>query len=289
MSLSGLVVLPETTPVSQWEVESKTSELVRWWLGQRLKKLESLSSDSMAINPFLAPIVMGLHGLSDFDGLAGFLLGGHLSSGHNTGFGKLIDEKVLPQVFGTTKLTSKFRKENRMVSGAMFDEIDHLVPRKDGTAALLSLKSGKWTIQLSMAVQLNRQFEQLVTRRREGLLDFSDIVVGVTYGTSDTLTDKYDIARGINTGAFHDVRNLTEHVHVHVGRDFWRWINYGEEQTQEWLISAILNAVSKFRQNRPGVAERTAEYRDAFVDQFDSRIGDDGSIDWANILRDING
>ena len=26
----------------------------------------------MAINPFLAPIIMGLHGLNDFDGLAGF-------------------------------------------------------------------------------------------------------------------------------------------------------------------------------------------------------------------------
>lgn len=289
MSLSGLVVLPEATPVSKSRVESKASEVVNWWLNQRLRKLKSLSSDSMAINPFLAPIVMGLHGLSDFDGLAGFLLGGHLSNGHNTGFGKLMDEKVLPQVFGTTKLTSKFRNENPMVSGAMFDEIDHLVPRKDGTVALLSLKSSKWSIQLSMAVQLNRQFEQLVMRRRESLLDFSDIVMGITYGTSDTLTDKYDIARGINTGAFHDVRDLTEHVHVHVGRDFWMWINYGEEQTQDWLISAILGVVSEFQQQNPGVAELTSKYRDAFVDQFGSRIGDCGSIDWANILRDING
>ena len=165
--------------------------------------------------------------------------------------------------------------------------ISSLAP--DGTAALLSLKSSKWTIQLSMAVQLNRQFQQLVEHRRDGLLDFSDVMLGVVYGTPDTLTDKYNIARGINTGAFHDVHDLTEHVHVSVGRYFWGWINYGEEQTQDWLIAAILAEVSKFQQDNPSVAERTTEYRDAFVNQFSSRIGDDGSIDWANILRDING
>ena len=289
MPLIELVALPQTTPVLQGKIESETNRLIRWWLNQRLKKLKGLSSKSMAVNPFLAPIIMGLHGLNDFDGLAGFLLGGHLSGGHNTGFGKLLDEKMLPQIFGTTKLTPKFRTANPIVSGSTFDEIDHLVPRADGTAALLSLKSSKWTIQLSMAVQLNHQFQRLVERRSEGLLDFSDIMIGVMYGTSDTLTDKYPIARGINTGADHHVQNLTEHVHVTAGREFWGWINYGEDQTQDWLAAAILTAVNKFQQDNPSVAEQTTAYRDAFVDQFNNRIGDDGSIDWANILRDING
>ena len=289
MPLSDLVTLPQTTPIPQNKIECETNKLIRWWLNQRLKKLKDLSSESMAINPFLAPIIMGLHGLNDFDGLAGFLLGGHLSGGHNTGFGKMLDEKMLPQIFGTTKLSSKFRAANQMTSGPAFDEIDHLVPRIDGTTALLSLKSSRWTIQLTMAVQLNHQFQQLVERRREGLLDFSDIMIGVMYGTTDTLTDKYDIARGINTGAFHNVLDLTEHVHINVGRDFWRWVNYGEGQTQDWLIAAILTAVSKFQQDNPGVAEQTTAYRDAFVNQFSSRIAADGSIDWANILRDING
>ena len=289
MPLSDLVVPPETTPIPRGEIESETNKLIRWWLNRRLKKLESLSSESMALNPFLAPIVMGLHGLNDFGELAGFLLGGHLSGGHNTGFGKLMDEKLLSQTFGTAKLTPRFRAANRLLLDPAFDEIDHLVPRPDGTAALLSLKSSKWTIQLTMAVQLNRQFQQFVEHRRHGLLDFSDIMIGVMYGTSDTLTDKYDIARGINTGASHDVKDLTEHVHVSAGRDFWMWINYGEEQTQDWLIAAILAAVSEFQRENPGVAERTTEYRHAFVNQFSSRIDDDGSIDWANILRDING
>ena len=289
MPLIDLVALPQTTPVPQGKIESETNRLIRWWLNQRLKKLKGLSSESMALNPFLAPIIMGLHGLNDFDGLAGFLLGGHLSGGHNTGFGKMLDEKMLPQIFGTTKLTSKFRAANPMVSGPAFDEIDHLVPRTDGTVALLSLKSSRWTIQLTMAVQLNRQFQQLVERRREGLLGFSDVMIGVMYGTVDDLTDKYDIARGINTGAFHNVEPLTEHVHVTAGREFWGWVNYGEGQTQDWLIAAILVAVNKFQQENPSVAEQTTAYRDAFVNQFSSRIGDDGSIDWANILRDING
>ena len=289
MPLKDLAALPQATPIPQGKIESGTNTLIRWWLNQRLKKLEGLSSESMALNPFLAPIIMGLHGLNDFDGLAGFLLGGHLSSGHNTGFGKLLDEKMLPQIFGTTKLTSNFRVANPMVSGSAFDEIDHLVPRADGTVALLSLKSSRWTIQLAMAVQLNHQFHFLVERRREGLLDFSDVMIGVLYGTSDGLTDKYDIARGINTGANHSVQDLTEHVHISVGRDFWSWINYGEGQTQDWLIAAIVAAVSKFQQENPSVAKKTTAYRDAFVNQFSGRIGGDGSIDWANILRDING
>ena len=243
----------------------------------------------MALNPFLAPIIMGLHGYSNFEGLAEFLLGGHLSGGHNTGFGKLIDEKLVPRIFGTTELTTKYRDTHPMVSGSTFDEIDHLVPRTDGTVALLSLKASKWSIQLTMAVQLNHQFERLIERRHEGLLDFSDIVLGIEYGTLDTLTDKYDIARGINTGASHDVRDLTEHVHVHVGRDFWKWINYGEEETQDWIFAAILSTVSEFRKENPNIADFTTKYRDAFVDEYSGRINKDGSIDWANILQDING
>ena len=116
-------------------MESGTNTLIQWWLNQRLKNLECLSSESIAFNPFLAPIIMGRHGFNDFDGLAGFLLGGHLSGGHNTGFGTLLDEKMLPQVFGTTKLTSNFRVANQMIPGPAFDEIDHLVPRN---------LAGKW-------------------------------------------------------------------------------------------------------------------------------------------------
>ena len=289
MALNELVNLPQVTPVPQSRIASETNRLIRWWLNQRLTKLRGLSSESMAINPFLAPIIMGLHGLNDFGGLADFLLGGHLSGGNNTGFGKLLDEKLLPQVFGTTKLTRKFRTDNPMVSGPAFDEIDHLVPREDGTVALLSLKSSRWTIQLTMAVQLNHQFQQLIGRRREGLLGFSDVMIGVMYGTSNDLTDKYNIARGINTGANHDVQDLTEHVHVSAGREFWTWINYGEDRTQDWLIDAILAEGSRFQKDNPNVAALTTAYRDAFVDQFSGRISEDGKINWLDILRDING
>ena len=52
-------------------------------------------------------------------------------------------------------------------------------------------------------MQLNRTFEQLIKLRDEGTLKYSKIVVGVFYGTHDTLTDKYDIMRGINRGAVH--------------------------------------------------------------------------------------
>lgn len=203
MPLDDLVQVPTQAPVPQQDVQAGTKQLTKWWLKQRVTKLQGLSSESMAVNPFLAPIVMGLNGFTTFDELAAFLLGGYLVGGNNTGFGKLIDEKLLPRVFGTTKLTRLFRQQNPIVRGAAFDEIDHLVPGPNGTVRLLSLKSSRWTIQLAMAVNLNRQFQGLVASRRDGLLEFSDIVVGVVYGTDASLTDKYDILRGINRGAFH--------------------------------------------------------------------------------------
>ena len=38
----------------------------------------------------------------------------------------------------------------------------------------------------------------LMSADLDGLLEFDQIVVGVIYGTRESLTDKYDIIRGIN-------------------------------------------------------------------------------------------
>ena len=144
----------------------------------------------MSLNPFLAPILYDLHHATGFGDLADLLLAGHLMTGHNTSFGKLIDEKILPKLLaatGTYKLNSAYRAATPPLNEACFDRIDHLVPKIKGKPSLLSLKASRWTIQLESAVGLNAGFAEIVADHSDL---FDEIVVGVFYGASDKLSDK---------------------------------------------------------------------------------------------------
>lgn len=268
------------------------SDQIVWWMGERQKKLVELRHETMSVNPFLLPLIFGIHQFQNFDELAEFLVAAHMSTGYATGFGKLIDEKILPQVFGTTKL-DKATRRGRPHSMSAFDEIDHIIPAtRDNPAKLLSLKAGRWTIQLTMAVQLNRAFKELLDLRDSKALGehiFDEIAVGVFYGTKDTLTDKYDILRGINRGANHDVIDLTEHVHVYAGREFWAWLNGGKQQTQEWVMEGILQGFTISEKSMGSLAELLAAFRKEFSQQFQSFVRPDHTIDWQAIIKKING
>jgi len=76
---------------------------------------------------------------------------------------------------------------------SVFDKIDHIIlPAQGKPAKLLSLKAGGWTIQLTMAVQLNKAFEELPGLRdskKLGTFTFDGIAVGVFDGTKETLGD----------------------------------------------------------------------------------------------------
>ncbi len=274
------------------QVVSQVSNQIVWWMGERQKKLVQLRHETMSVNPFLLPLVFGIHNFQNFDELAEFLVAAHLSTGYATGFGKLIDEKILPQVFGTTKLDKATRKKHPF-SLSVFNEIDHIIlPPGGKPAKLLSLKAGRWTIQLTMAVQLNRTFEELLNLRASkklGAFTFDEIAVGVFYGTKDTLTDKYDILRGINRGANHDVKDVREHVHVYAGREFWAWLNNGESQTQEWVLEGILQGFATAEKSIGSFTDLLASFRREFSQQFQAFVRDDKSIDWESIIRKING
>lgn len=268
------------------------SNQIIWWMGERQKKLVELRHETMSVNPFLLPLVFGIHQFQNFDELAEFLVAAHLSTGYATGFGKLIDEKILPHVFGTTKL-DKATRRNKPLSMSVFDEIDHIIPAAPGKPPkLLSLKAGKWTIQLTMAVQLNKTFKELLELRdskKLGSFTFDEIAVGVFYGTKETLTDKYDILRGINRGANHDVMDLRQHVHVYAGREFWSWLNGGEQQTQEWVLEGIVQGFTKAEKSMGSLADLLAGFRKEFSQQFQSFVRPDHTIDWQAIIRKING
>lgn len=263
-----------------------TANEVRWWLKNRLAKFKELSHESMAINPFMAPALMALHSHESFEDLAELLLGGHFMTGHSTGFGKLIDEKLLPNVFGTQKLDKAFRC-TPPYNSHLFDEVDHLVGTGEGME-YLSLKSSRWTIQLTMATQLNSAFAKLIEQRTAHALKFNRIVVGVIYGKAKDMTDKYRIIRGICTGAEHDVTDIKDHVDVLTGRELWTWINGGETATQDWILDGILQAIQDAKPNLLEAKRHLAEYKTQFSRNFINHIKD-GEIDWHGIVKEING
>jgi hypothetical protein len=277
-------------PIGRDALVSLVADKVAWWVGNRRKKLVELRHDSHAVNPLLLPIVMSMHGFATFREVAAFMLAGHLVEGHATGFGKLIDEKVLGDVFGTIKLDAKYRRANPEFLRPEFDNVDHLVPRPGGTHDILSLKAGKWSIQLGQAVQLNRSFQVLIDRRAAGAIQFDKLIVGVFYGQASDLTDKYRIIRGEpGGGATHDVRDLTDHVHVLAGRPFWTWLNDGEDQTQDWILDGIIAGFGKAVKRYGSVSALFDDFVSSFADSFAKHIKEDGSVDWHALLREING
>jgi hypothetical protein len=268
------------------EVVDGVKRCVIWWVGKRRQKLEDQLSDTMSINPFLMPFLFNYHNISNLEGLADLIIASHLMTGHNTGFGKLIDEKILPRVFDAEKLDAQFRRTTPLFSHSCFDEIDHRVVRSDGTTELLSLKAGKWTIQLTMAVQLNVAFNEILTSYATSC---DSIVVGVFYGKKGDLTDKYEILRGINRGANHDVVDLTNDVSVYSGKSFWSWLNDGEDLTQEWVMAGIIEALEEA--DIKNTAQKLLnDFRKNVVTKHQNNITDNnGNLDWKKFLKSING
>lgn len=270
---------------SQDEVVSGVKKWTKWWIGKRRKKLQDQLNETMSINPFLMPFLFDYHDLDSFEGLADLVIASHLMTGHNTGFGKLIDEKILPHVFDARKLDAKFRKKTPPFNKSCFDEIDHIICRDEGEKELLSLKAGRWTIQLTMAVQLNRSFKEILDTY-PGIA--SNIAVGVFYGKKEELTDKYDILRGINRGANHDVADLTDKVHVYAGREFWTWLSGGAVETQEWVLKGIQDALLE-EKIHDTAHELLTKFRKGVVEKYEDDVRVNGKLDWNRFLRKING
>lgn len=268
------------------EVLNGVKEQAAWWLEERLKKVRQERHDTMEVNPFMAPLVSALHGHTDFLELADFLLGGHFAIGHATGFGKLIDEKILPRVFGTIKL-DKATRAAKNFQKSCFDNIDHVV-LKDGKEILLSLKASKWTIQLGQAVELNKSFKEIRELFEAVEHSHDQVVIATFYGKAENLTDKYRLVRGISFGANHDVHDLQDYVTVLAGQEFWSWLG-GHQDTQIWVMEGIQGAIESKREGLREAQSLMTEFRNSFARRYAAFIGDDGLIDWVGILKATNG
>ena len=263
------------TPMNKDVLVAGIEYWTRWWIGKRREKLINGLSDTMSVNPFLAPFLFDYHDLQDFQEYVNLIIASHLVTGHNTGFGKLVDEKFLPNVFSTTKLDAAFRRENIPFDQPCFNEIDHIVKMGDGTTKLLSLKAGRWSIQLTMAVQLNAAFNEILTEYHDTC---DEIVVGVFYGKAETLTDKYDILRGINRGADHNVFNLQDKVSIYAGREFWKWLSGGNNDAQEWVLEGIITALAeeKIHKTAKGLLD---QFRKSVGNRYNKFLNAEGKLD----------
>jgi len=257
-----------------------------WWLDERLKKIKQEKHDTMEVNPFMAPLISALHGHTNFIELADFLLGGHFAIGHATGFGKLIDEKILPRVFGTTKLDKANRRDS-IFQRSCFDNIDHVV-HKNGQDTLLSLKASKWTIQLGQAVELNKSFKDIRDLFQAHEHGYDEVVIATFYGTADKLTDKYRLVQGISFGANHDVHDLQDYVTVLAGQQFWSWLG-DHDDTQLWVMEGIQGAIEAKREELREAQSLLTEFRNSFARRYAEFIDANGVIDWAEILKATNG
>src|SRR5215203_1216838 len=266
-------------------VDGVAVEVLRFAENRR-RKLEDSRHTTMAENPFLNPLIMELNGYESLADLATFVIGGHLSGGHATGFGKLVDERIVPNVFGTQKLTRAFRKQHPPYNAPMFGVIDHLRPKPKGNQDLLPLKAGRWSIQLGQALNMNHSFARLLDAREAGAIKFDRIVIGVLYGKEETLTDKFQIARGIGP---HDAVDIRDHVDIRAGRQFWSWLNEGIEETQEWVMDGFLVGIRAAREELGSAAELMSAYERSYEARLSRHVDGDGSIDWHGLLREING
>jgi hypothetical protein len=260
-----------------------TATEIELFLARRLRKLRTEISGVLNINPFLMCALQDFHQIKNQDALANFMLNWHLGNGHATGFGKMIDEKLLPNVFGTTRLDSTFR-HLAPYNSEPFDDIDHLVHRSDGEYRL-SLKASSWTIQYGQAMGLYRNFHALGEQRQQG----AGIVVGVFYGHKGLLTDKYRIVRGENVRR-QEVLTPLDYVHVKAGAEFWSWLNDDHPETQDAVMQGILTGVKGFSRDNPTMAQIVGGAASLLVRELRAKyqLPEDGSIDWLFLLHSIN-
>lgn len=277
--------------VDRNECVAGTAKETSLFLARRLRKLRihqrrkrgAAISKVLNVNPFLMRALADFHQIKDQLSLAQYLLTTHLAAGHSTSFGLMIDKQVLPQVFGTKRLDSSCR-DIPPYNKEIFDDIDHLIQRKDGEY-LLSLKAGAWTIQHGQAMGLYRHFLALGEQGYKS----QGIVVGVFYGHKGLLTNKYRIVKGENVRHQTEMQKL-DYVDVKAGTAFWSWLNDDKKETQEWLLEGIAKGADDFTANTPDMKDVVGGAAHRLVLELREKYGlpADGSIDWLFLLHAIN-
>ena len=82
--------------------------------------------------------------------------------------------------------------------------------------------------------------------------------------------------------------DLTEHVHVYAGREFWTWLSGGARDTQEWVLEGIKQALEeeKIHEKASALLDR---FKASVVEKYENDVRVEGKLDWEKLLKKING
>jgi hypothetical protein len=234
------------------------------FLDRRYKKIKSLKLRDLKMNPFLLRLISQIHGLDTPAEVVDHLVRAHLHAGEETAYGWLVD-LFLPPLFGAA--TPPEREDEYKWEG--YKEMDKEAVRPNPASGkperhLISLKSGPWTINDTMAQRMAQNVKAMQQYGKE------PVVYGITYGRPEQLSNK----PGIVKGEFPDDR-----VSILVGRQFWDWLAQYEGAHID-IFNGFADGEAAFRQ-RKGVSLREtlenkkAELTKEFVKEFKIRPNDD--------------
>lgn len=268
---------------SQDAVVQGVSAEVHAFLSRRVATVKTKISGVLNVNPFMLRAIKEVHSFSNLFSMTRYMFTTHLGSGDATAFGKMIDEKVLPTVFHTIRLGAVERRRQNMVASP-FDDVDHVVEQPDGEF-LLSLKASAWSIQHAQAMRLYDSFKAI----GDFHLQRSGIVVGVFYGTSRDLTNKYSILRGADHK--HTQQHVPlDYVTVKAGKDFWSWLNEDIPETEDWVMQGTIAGAQLYFSENP---EAEALFRDGprklaleLAEKY--KIDAQAVVDWFQLLHAVN-
>lgn len=228
------------------------------FLERRRATINRLRLEEFNPNILLLRLVRSVHRLDTVDSVVSYLVDGRLHAGEETAYGWLVD-LFLPNLFGAS--TPPEREDEYRWEG--YKEIDKEVLRPNpGTGRrqrhMISLKSGPWTINDTMAREMHENVEGL---QKYGV---EPIVYGVTYGRREQLSNKPAIVKG----DFPD-----EKVAILVGREFWDWLAQYENAHLD-ILNGIADGEAAFQQRHQGnslsdlVAAKKKELTVEFIKEF---------------------
>lgn len=205
------------------KVTQKTLEFVE----RRFNKMRALQSvEDYQLNIFLLLMMAPAYNINSPYDLAEHLQTGEMPHGDSTGFGKFVENHILP-IFGVEEVPEKRRDQPRATRD-LFSPIDAQMTIEN-TFYYTTWKAGPWTMNQSHANEMISSFP--IIHEQTG----SDIILGVFYGRYEQLNNKPALVRRGTGGYFHTL----------VGKDLWEFIT-GYENAHIHVLEAIREAQDVF-------------------------------------------
>ena len=247
-------------------------DVTRALIERRFEKVQSLtdvSSDDVNINPFLMLAMAPAYNIFSPFEAAEYVQNSKLPHGDATAFGKFVEDKIFP-IFGAKQPQEKNKRLDSEKAN-LWSPID-IELTIDGIRFLFTLKAGPWTMNQDHAHNMIRNFPAIHAQTG------SDIIIGITYGTANSLNNKPAMVSKV-TGNY---------VHTLVGRELWEFVT-GVKDAHKEVFRAIRQAQREFAVAHGGKTfyEHVIEARLSLSESFRDAFGLVGADDdmWERIFN----